>query len=182
MSHDMPPDDNKFMHNSYNICQLVVGFFRDRVSELRTAVSGCGQSSLPKALQLNELNGGADQSRKHVESGRIAESSNSRSASFLSGQAAPLAGHAFSTSVTKEDLGRATWLLLHTIAAQYPANPSKQQRKDVAALVCGRVCWKLVTLDKNDADLDDRTIVQVDTLTRIYPCGECAHHFQELVR
>ncbi|CAL8461726.1 g1257 [Coccomyxa elongata] len=86
----------------------------------------------------------------------IAESSNSRTASFTSDQAAPLAGHAFTTSVTKEDLGRATWLLLHTIAAQYPANPSKQQRKDVAALV--------------------------DTLTRIYPCGECAFHFQEIVR
>ncbi|EIE25278.1 hypothetical protein COCSUDRAFT_9381, partial [Coccomyxa subellipsoidea C-169] len=58
--------------------------------------------------------------------------------------------------VTKEDLGRATWLLLHTVAAQYPARPSKQQRKDVAALV--------------------------HTLTRIYPCGECANHFRDIVR
>lgn len=182
MSHDMSSDDNKFMHYLHDIGQQVVGFFRDRVSELRTAVSGCGQSSVPEALQSNRSNGWADPSHKRVESGRIAESSNSRTASFLSDQAAPLARHGFSTSVTKEDLGRATWLLLHTIAAQYPANPSKQQRKDVAALVRWPVCWKLVTLHNNDTDLDDRTIVQVDTLTRIYPCGECAVHFQDLVR
>lgn len=37
--------------------------------------------------------------------------------------------------VTREDLGRSTWLLLHTLAAQYPGRPSKQQRKDVNALV-----------------------------------------------
>lgn len=37
--------------------------------------------------------------------------------------------------VTREALGRSTWLLLHTLAAQYPSKPSKQQRKDVAALV-----------------------------------------------
>ncbi len=137
MSDGMCSDDNKCLLIPHDICQQVVGFFRDRVSELQTAVSGCGQSSVPKALQSKRSNGWADQSQKLVESGMIAESSNSRTASFTSDQAAPLAGHAFTTSLTKEDLGRATWLLLHTIAAQYPANPSKQQRKDVAALVRG---------------------------------------------
>ena len=38
--------------------------------------------------------------------------------------------------VTREQLGRSTWVLLHTLAAQYPERPSKQQRKDVATLVC----------------------------------------------
>lgn len=38
---------------------------------------------------------------------------------------------------SREDLGRATWLLLHTLAAQYPDTPSKQQRKDVTAMVRG---------------------------------------------
>ena len=37
--------------------------------------------------------------------------------------------------VSREDLGRATWLLLHTLAAQYPDRPSKQQKKDVTTLV-----------------------------------------------
>lgn len=37
--------------------------------------------------------------------------------------------------ITKEDLGRATWTLLHTLAAQYPSNPTKRQQKDVKALV-----------------------------------------------
>ena len=35
----------------------------------------------------------------------------------------------------KEDLGRSTWTLLHTMAAQYPDKPSKRQRKDVEILV-----------------------------------------------
>lgn len=57
---------------------------------------------------------------------------------------------------TNEDLGRATWTLLHTLAAQLPEKPSKQQRKDLCTLI--------------------------DVLTRVYPCGECAHHFQQFVK
>ena len=37
--------------------------------------------------------------------------------------------------VTKEELGRATWTFLHTLAAQWPQQPTRQQQKDVAALV-----------------------------------------------
>lgn len=58
--------------------------------------------------------------------------------------------------VTREDLGRATWTLLHTLAAQYPDAPSRQQQRDVRSLV--------------------------DALTRVYPCAECAGHFSEIVR
>lgn len=35
----------------------------------------------------------------------------------------------------KEVVGRATWTLLHTIAAQYPDNPTRQQRRDATDLV-----------------------------------------------
>ncbi|KAI9110901.1 hypothetical protein K1719_018021 [Acacia pycnantha] len=41
----------------------------------------------------------------------------------------------FATPVTKEELGRATWTFLHTLAAQYPDNPTRQQKKDVKELV-----------------------------------------------
>ncbi len=41
--------------------------------------------------------------------------------------------------VTREELGRATWTLLHTLAAQFPEQPSRQQRKDANQLV-GRNC------------------------------------------
>ena len=37
--------------------------------------------------------------------------------------------------VTREELGRATWTLLHTLAAQFPENPTRQQRKDATQLV-----------------------------------------------
>lgn len=57
--------------------------------------------------------------------------------------------------VSREELGRCTWTFLHTLAAQLPDKPTKQQKKDVKQLL--------------------------DLLTRIYPCGECASHFQELL-
>jgi hypothetical protein len=60
------------------------------------------------------------------------------------------------TTVSKEELGRATWTFLHTLAAQYPEKPSRQQQKDVRTLM--------------------------DCLTRVYPCGECAGHFMEVLR
>lgn len=35
----------------------------------------------------------------------------------------------------REELGRATWTLLHTLAAQFPDRPSRQQQKDARSLV-----------------------------------------------
>ncbi|XP_059652990.1 FAD-linked sulfhydryl oxidase ERV1 [Cornus florida] len=58
--------------------------------------------------------------------------------------------------VTKEQLGRATWTFLHTLAAQYPDNPTRQQKKDVKELM--------------------------SILSRMYPCKECADHFKEVLR
>ncbi|XVF01372.1 hypothetical protein REPUB_Repub04eG0082500 [Reevesia pubescens] len=58
--------------------------------------------------------------------------------------------------VTKEELGRATWTFLHTLAAQYPENPTRQQKKDVKELM--------------------------SILSRMYPCKECADHFKEVLR
>ncbi|KAK4358531.1 hypothetical protein RND71_020760 [Anisodus tanguticus] len=58
--------------------------------------------------------------------------------------------------VTKEELGRATWTFLHTVGAQYPDKPTRQQRKDVKELMA--------------------------ILSRMYPCNECADHFKEVLR
>mmetsp|Transcript_14765 Transcript_14765/g.44610 ORF Transcript_14765/g.44610 Transcript_14765/m.44610 type:complete len:178 (+) Transcript_14765:270-803(+) len=58
--------------------------------------------------------------------------------------------------MSKEELGRSTWTFLHSLAAQWPERPSKQQKKDAHSLV--------------------------DVLTRIYPCAACAQHFGELVK
>ena len=57
---------------------------------------------------------------------------------------------------SKEELGTATWTFLHTLAAQYPDRPSSRQKRDARNLI--------------------------DIMTRLYPCGECAEHFQEIVR
>uniref|UniRef100_A0A453IQK1 Sulfhydryl oxidase n=1 Tax=Aegilops tauschii subsp. strangulata TaxID=200361 RepID=A0A453IQK1_AEGTS len=37
--------------------------------------------------------------------------------------------------LTKEEVGRATWMLLHTIAAQFPDEPTRQQKRDAKELV-----------------------------------------------
>ncbi|XP_019230307.1 PREDICTED: FAD-linked sulfhydryl oxidase ERV1 isoform X3 [Nicotiana attenuata] len=58
--------------------------------------------------------------------------------------------------VTKEDLGRATWTFLHTLGAQYPDKPTRQQKRDVKELMA--------------------------ILSRMYPCKECADHFKEVLR
>ncbi|KAJ7946146.1 Sulfhydryl oxidase [Quillaja saponaria] len=58
--------------------------------------------------------------------------------------------------LSKEELGRATWTFLHTLAAQYPDNPTRQQKKDVKELMA--------------------------ILSRMYPCMECADHFKEVLR
>ncbi|KAJ6345743.1 hypothetical protein OIU78_008408 [Salix suchowensis] len=58
--------------------------------------------------------------------------------------------------LTKEELGRATWTFLHTLAAQYPEHPTRQQKKDVKELMA--------------------------ILSRMYPCQECGDHFKEVIK
>ncbi|KAL8097258.1 FAD-linked sulfhydryl oxidase ERV1 [Apium graveolens] len=57
---------------------------------------------------------------------------------------------------SKEELGRATWTFLHTLGAQFPDKPTRQQKKDVKELMA--------------------------IISRIYPCKECADHFKDVLR
>ena len=76
--------------------------------------------------------------------------------------------------MTREELGRCTWTLLHTLAAQYAEQPTKQQQRDARELVRAAPSRAL-----SSAHLGHRQIL---ILTRLYPCRECAVHFAELVR
>lgn len=60
------------------------------------------------------------------------------------------------SAAKKAELGRATWTLLHMLAAQFPDKPTRQQQRDAKELI---MC-----------------------LTRIYPCSDCASHFKEIVK
>lgn len=51
-----------------------------------------------------------------------------------------------------EVLGRATWTFLHTLAANFPENPTIQQQKDISSFM--------------------------GTLGRFYPCWHCADDFR----
>ncbi|PWA75172.1 erv1/Alr family protein [Artemisia annua] len=64
--------------------------------------------------------------------------------------------HTKAGPVTREELGRATWTFIHTLGAQYPEKPTRQQKKDVKELMA--------------------------ILSRMYPCQECADHFKEVLR
>ncbi|KAI0003496.1 ERV/ALR sulfhydryl oxidase domain-containing protein [Xylariaceae sp. FL0662B] len=55
----------------------------------------------------------------------------------------------------KAELGRASWKLLHTMMARFPENPTA------------------------DDSLALKTYIQL--FARLYPCGDCAHHFQKLL-
>ncbi|CAK7235415.1 Flavin-linked sulfhydryl oxidase of the mitochondrial IMS [Sporothrix eucalyptigena] len=54
-----------------------------------------------------------------------------------------------------ETLGRGTWTLLHTIAAQYPTQPTLGQQADVRGFI--------------------------GSLSRLYPCWVCAEDFQKFL-
>jgi len=56
----------------------------------------------------------------------------------------------------KAELGRATWKLLHTMTLRYPENPTQDEREALEA-------YMYLT-------------------SRLYPCGECAAEFQELLK
>lgn len=66
----------------------------------------------------------------------------------------------YSTAMTKleirENLGRSTWTLLHTMAAVYPGIPSVEHKKDIINFIY--------------------------LLSKLYPCGDCAQHFQGLLK
>ena len=57
--------------------------------------------------------------------------------------------------VSKEDLGRATWLLLHSIASQYPDEPTEREKRDAKNLI--------------------------NAMATLYPCKECQTHFKTVI-
>ncbi|GAA6064541.1 hypothetical protein JCM10212_005645 [Sporobolomyces blumeae] len=59
-------------------------------------------------------------------------------------------------ATAKAELGRASWKLLHTMAARFPEKPSKSEREAFKSFLY--------------------------LFSRLYPCGECAAEFQELLR
>ncbi|CCH42599.1 FAD-linked sulfhydryl oxidase ERV2 [Wickerhamomyces ciferrii] len=55
----------------------------------------------------------------------------------------------------KAELGRSSWKLFHTILARYPVTPTENERE---------------TLDQF-----------IQLFAKIYPCGDCAQHFNKLL-
>ncbi|KAG2208782.1 hypothetical protein INT46_003043 [Mucor plumbeus] len=63
--------------------------------------------------------------------------------------------NAMGNETERAELGRATWKFLHTMMARYPEKPSKEERKS----------------------LHDFMML----FSTLYPCGECANHFNKLI-
>ena len=61
-----------------------------------------------------------------------------------------------SNTTAREELGRATWKFLHTLTLRFPEKPTQQQSNDLKEF------FRLFSL--------------------LYPCGDCAVHFQQLLK
>lgn len=59
-------------------------------------------------------------------------------------------------SLRRAELGRASWKLFHTMMARFPEKPSE------------------------DDSLALKTYIKL--FARLYPCGDCASHFQQLLK
>lgn len=71
---------------------------------------------------------------------------------------APLARHHFANrnNHNRAELGRASWRLFHTMMARFPETPTAEE------------------------SLALKTYIQL--FARLYPCGDCASHFQKLLK
>lgn len=58
--------------------------------------------------------------------------------------------------LSKEELGRHTWALLHTIASSFPSIPSEEERKNAENFLV--------------------------SLASVYPCKICGKHFKEMLQ
>ena len=102
------------------------GFVRDRCSGVRNFLN-------PDRPETSTLAAKSLPSQATPTGSHYSASSGTKRASNL--PVSTTIGTPVDRYVSREELGRATWLLLHTLAAQYPETPSKQQRKDVTAMV-----------------------------------------------
>ncbi|KYK58083.1 hypothetical protein DCS_05096 [Drechmeria coniospora] len=68
----------------------------------------------------------------------------------------PSIAPAMDAPTAKAELGRATWKFLHTVAARFPEKPTPDERKTLETFF--------------------------HLFGRLYPCGECAKHFRELMK
>ncbi|KAG0151864.1 hypothetical protein CROQUDRAFT_712538 [Cronartium quercuum f. sp. fusiforme G11] len=59
-------------------------------------------------------------------------------------------------ATAKAELGRATWKFMHTMTQRFPEHPTADERAALKAFIY--------------------------LFSRLYPCGECAHHFQLLLK
>lgn len=71
--------------------------------------------------------------------------------------------------VDKDELGRSTWNLLHTMAAYYPDKPTKEEKSDMKDT--------LTSLSKVCMVLNEDIILHCSFQT--YPCPHCAEDFRK---
>ncbi|KAK4124342.1 hypothetical protein N657DRAFT_595145 [Parathielavia appendiculata] len=115
--------------------------------------------------QYNTMRISEDTLKSQTEHGSLTSSddssSSSSSSSFASGisdsilQGGSIAPK-LENATAKAELGRASWKLFHTMMARFPEQPTA------------------------DDSLALKTYIQL--FARLYPCGDCASHFQKLLK
>ena len=94
--------------------------------------------------------------RRRTRAGALFASASLAAREDAAASAAAAATASTNGFVSREELGRATWLLLHTIAAEYPDEPTRAQRRDAREFL--------------------------RTMTSLYPCERCGAEFADITR
>ncbi|KAG0657870.1 hypothetical protein C6P46_006152 [Rhodotorula mucilaginosa] len=144
--------------------------FTLRSNGYRLAVVATLSAAALLLLAVVALRGSFDSPEEHNRlwaSGSVGRSESVRDPSRLNGAKSPAAdellystGHVImpklGNATAKAELGRASWKLLHTMAARFPEQPTENERETFKSFL--------------------------HMFSRLYPCGECAAEFQQLLR
>lgn len=128
-----PPNSSNQADQGIHLCNPVHAGLQ-LLTDVLARIPGPHQARIQPTRASSRRNA-ADTTSSAAEAGPAVAVSSSAAAHRT---ASKQGGHA-SGAITKEELGRATWTLLHGIAAQYPDHPSRQQKKDVKQLVCSEL-------------------------------------------
>jgi FAD-linked sulfhydryl oxidase len=120
-------------------------------SEVLGVKKGRGRVSLDEQQQLKQEKGQAKEGSKIGDQAIGADLGGDLAGSITETPFMPK----MANETLKAQLGTASWKLFHTILARYPDTPTKQEQTTLA--------------------------LYIQLFGQVYPCGDCARHFQHLL-
>ena len=126
------------------------------MSSGRPSVDDCEHYACKSKINLfKQLNTQTNQTKENT-SDQEEEGRNKETRTRTRTESPAVDASAFLCPLDREALGRATWSLLHTVAAYYPSSPSEEERAKAEGLV--------------------------QSLAHFYPCLDCREDFKEEIK